>query len=189
MSARRDALAAAAEMVVEVERIARSKAGLVATVGCLTVAPNVANVIPARVALRLDVRSLDDNARQSAFEQIVDLAKAIANRREIAFEVAWSEDRPTTRCNAELIEMACEAVLDAGVQPFQLPSGAGHDAVALAKSFPIAMLFLRCPGGISHHPSEAVAERDVAVALDVLRRLVTRLADEHHHVAGVSGDH
>jgi allantoate deiminase len=186
MSARRDALAAAAEMVIEVERIARSRSDLVATVGCLNVTPNVANVIPARASLRFEVRSLDDQARKSGFEQIIDHAQAIADRRGVAFEVSRSEDSPTTHCNAQLIEMACAAVLDAGVEPFQLPSGAGHDAVALAKNFPVAMLFVRCPGGISHHPLEAVAEGDVAIALDVSRRLILRLADRHRHIVGAS---
>jgi len=177
MAARRDALTAAAEWISDVERIALAEPGLVATVGRLELAPNVANVIPAMVSLSLDVRHLDDNVRQDRLRRILDSAVAVARRRSVSFDVAWSHEQETTPCDPRLVDEMCSAVRDVGVRLLPLASGAGHDGVALARKFPIAMLFVRCAGGVSHHPSESVAEQDVAVALEALERLIARLAD------------
>jgi allantoate deiminase len=157
MGARRDALAGAAEWVLAVER-----AG--GTVGRLDVEPNARNVIPARAAATLDLRAEDDGARRAAVDGLRREAAAIARRRGVG--LAWQD-------TADLPAVAMDERLSAafGVHT-RLPSGAGHDAAMIAHVAPTAMLFVRCRGGISHHPAEAVEQADVAAAIDALERFL-----------------
>jgi allantoate deiminase len=176
MTARRDALAAAAEWMVAAEALARGRADLVSTVGRISVDPGARNVIPGEAWLSLDVRHTSDEVRRQAVADLRTEAERVAAGREV--ELRW-DDRgetaavPTAPALTERLAAAVEAV---GLHPEVLPSGAGHDGVAMAAVAPIAMLFVRCERGISHHPAEAVAEADVAVALDVLERFVRDLA-------------
>src|SRR4051812_3022127 len=174
MALRRDALVAAAEWVVAVE--ARAIDGLVATVGELRVEPGASNVIPARATLSLDVRHLDDTAREAAVADLRERAEQIAAARSL--ELAWTGVQATAAvaCSPALIAELEAAVADAGVRVARLASGAGHDAAVMARLCDVAMLFVRCAGGISHNPAEAVAAEDVAVAIDVTSRLLDRLA-------------
>jgi allantoate deiminase len=176
MGNRQDALTAAAQFIGQVEQLAQRREGLTATVGQVEVSPNIANVIPGDVQLSLDVRYLDDEAREAAFRELTHQAALIAEQREIEFDLNSTQHHPAVKCDAALSGRLREAVVVAGIKPMDLPSGAGHDAVMMARRFPVAMLFVRCAGGISHHPDESVTEADVAVALDVLWRLVMRLA-------------
>ncbi len=128
MNARHDALVAAARLVTAVREIADQREGAVATVGQLAVAPNVANVIPGEVNLRLDVRHLDDDARDATFREITHQAAVIAEEEEVEFDMLWSQSQPSVKCHAEMIGRLEQSVVEAGIQPFRLPSGAGHDA-------------------------------------------------------------
>ena len=159
MDARRDALAAAAEWVLTVER-----AGVLATVGRLDVGPGARNVIPARAALTLDVRDPDDAVRHAAVAALKAQAQEIGARRGVDIEWAGTADIPAVAMDERLTSAL-------GV-PVRLPSGAGHDAAMMASITPAAMLFVRCRGGISHNPAESVDEADVAVAIDVLERFL-----------------
>ena len=150
--------------------------GLTATIGQLAVNPNVSNVIPGEVKLSLDVRHLDDDNRDAAFREITHLAAMIAERREIEFDLTWSQHHTAVKCDANLSDRLRQAVAESDLKTLDLPSGAGHDAVIMSRKFPMAMLFIRCAGGISHHPDESVTESDVATALGVLWRFVMRLA-------------
>ena len=172
MDARRDALAAAAEFVLAVEALARERAPLVATVGRLGVRPGARNVIPGEARMTLDVRHGSDAVRREAVEGLRAEADRIAAARGV--ELRWRSrgETPAVPTSPELRERLEAAVAAAGVAVERLPSGAGHDGVAMAAVAPIAMLFVRCERGISHNPAEAVAEEDVAVALDVLERFV-----------------
>jgi allantoate deiminase len=176
MTARRDALAAAAEWMVAAEALARGRPDLVSTVGRISVAPGARNVIPGEAWLSLDVRHTSDEVRRQAVADLRAEAERVAATREVALR--W-DDRSETAAvptSRELTERLTAAVEAAGLRPEALPSGAGHDGVAMAAVAPIAMLFVRCERGISHNPAEAVAEADVAVALDVLERFVRDLA-------------
>jgi allantoate deiminase len=176
MAARRDALAAAAEWMVAAEALTRGRPGLVSTVGRIAIRPGARNVIPGEAWLSLDVRHTSDAVRHQAVADLRTEAERVAASREVALQ--W-DDRGETAAvptSPELTERLAEAVVAAGLRPEALPSGAGHDAVAMAAVAPIAMLFVRCERGISHNPAEAVAEADVAVALDVLERFVGGLA-------------
>jgi hydantoinase/carbamoylase family amidase len=176
MALRRDALAGAAEWIGAVEARGRAVDGLVATVGEATVAPGASNVIPGRVALSLDVRHLDDAVREAAVGDLRARAEEIAAERGL--RAAWTEVQatPAVACSPGLTRALETAVEDTGVRLARLPSGAGHDAAVMARICDVAMLFVRCAGGVSHNPAEAVTASDVAVAIDVARRLVDVLA-------------
>ena len=176
MTDRRDALAAAAEWLLAAEALARGRADLVATVGQIGVEPGARNVIPGEAWLSLDVRHTDDAVRREAVADLRAEAERVAASRKVALQ--W-DDRGETAAvptSPVLTERLAAAVEAAGLRSEALPSGAGHDGVAMAAVAPIAMLFVRCERGISHNPAEAVAEADVAVALDVLERFVGSLA-------------
>jgi allantoate deiminase len=165
MTMRHDALAGAAEWIGTVEIVALGTAGLVATVGRATVAPGAANVIPGECVLTVDVRHADDAIRRDAFERLNTAAQAIAARRELTIEWRQYLDQPATCMTPSLVSILERAVSAAGATAPLMTSGAGHDAMIVASHMPAGMLFVRSPGGISHHPDETVREEDVAVAL------------------------
>jgi len=176
MALRRDALAGAAEWIGAVEARGRAVDGLVATVGEATVAPGASNVIPGRVALSLDVRHLDDAVREAAVAELRARAEEIVAARGLGAAFNEVQATPAVACSPGLTRALEAAVDDTGVRVARLPSGAGHDAAVMARICDVAMLFVRCAGGVSHNPAEAVAAADVAVAIDVVRRLVDTLA-------------
>ena len=176
MDLRRDAVCGAAELVLAVESAARAAPGTVGTVGQLTALPGAPNVVPGEAVASVDVRHADDAVRTALVTGLRARAGEIGAAREL--EVAWEErlDTPAVTMDPRLSDVLAAAVRDAGLADVRLASGAGHDAVALSALAPVAMLFVRCAGGVSHHPDESVAVADVAVALDVLDRFLRRLA-------------
>jgi allantoate deiminase len=176
MNLRRDALTAAAEWITGVEATAQAEDGLVATVGKIELRPNAGNVIPGQVDLSLDLRHMRSRTRNWWARQLTNNASLIAHRRGI--EVEWVE-----KMNERAVEMEqyltgrlASAVEAAGFPAKRMPSGAGHDAMIMAQRMPATMLFLRSPGGISHHPNEAVREEDVEASLLVGREFLLQLA-------------
>jgi allantoate deiminase len=173
MAMRHDALPAAAEWILAVEELARESHGLVATVGDARIDPGAANVIPGQVILSLDVRHADDDARAAAAARLRERADAIARARGLRATWAQMQDNAAVECAPALTDALADAVSAAGHRVVRLPSGAGHDAVAMSALAPVAMLFVRCAGGISHHPAESVTPEDVAAAIDVLTGYLT----------------
>jgi len=165
MFLRHDALTAAAEWVVAVEAAASSMPGLVATTGQISCDPGAANVISGLVNCSLDVRHGSDEIRQSAVREFLAMARAIAGRRQIEEEHLIEYDQTAVQLDPALIDLADRAVLEAGISPRHMTSGAGHDAMIIAPKIPASMIFLRNPGGMSHHPDETVAAEDVGAAL------------------------
>lgn len=176
MPLRRDALCAAAEFVLTVERLAHETPGLVATVGQISAEPGASNVIPGMAELTLDLRHQDDAVQKAAADTLRAAGTLIARRRDIAIEFNTVQQTGAVPCDLALQGHLADAIRAAGVYVCELPSGAGHDAVALSTLCPVGMLFVRCRDGISHHPAEYVGEADIAVALDVLARTIDRLA-------------
>jgi allantoate deiminase len=176
MDARHDAACAAAEWVLAVEAAARAEPGLVATVGRLEARPGAPNVVPGAAVASLDVRHAEDAVRETTVSELRAEAQRIGAARGV--EVAWREvmSAPAVAADGALTAALSAAVAQRGLPVVTLASGAGHDAVALAELTGVAMLFVRCAGGISHHPDESVDEADVAVALDVLHAFVGGLA-------------
>ncbi len=180
MGLRRDALAGAAEWIAAVESIANSRDNLVATCGKISAEPNAANVIPGIVRVSLDVRHLRDSQREAAAEELVAKARAIARRRGLTVSVTSLMNEPAVPMDERLTSYLVDSIEAAGHPPKTMPSGAGHDAMVMAARVPTAMLFLRSPGGVSHHPNEAVLEKDVIAALEVGSRFLPRLAAAFH---------
>ena len=178
MNQRRDALVAASELVLAAEAEARSGDGLMATVGRLEVHPGAANVIPGEVELSLDVRHSDDAIRVDASRRILGCAQEIATKRNVAVAAHVLSENTALPCAPRLVSLLSQAVEDAGQPIVRLPSGAGHDGVAMANLTDVGMLFVRCRGGVSHNPAEAVTAEDVAVAIEVLGRFLERMAQQ-----------
>ncbi len=168
MSLRRDALCAAAEMILEIERLARNTDQLVATVGRIEALPGATNVIPSSSRFTLDIRSPSDELRAEAIGKLEEAFERIAGQRQVRLDMQRSYDEPAATCHPALIEQLEAAVSRAGIRPLRLPSGAGHDGLAMVALCPIAMLFVRCKGGISHNPAELITTADADVAVRVL---------------------
>jgi allantoate deiminase len=178
MNLRRDALVGAAEWISAVEALARRTEGMVATVGRVDLEPNAGNVIPGTVRVGFEVRHASDAVRNEAAEQLLDKAKEIASRRTLRLEHISQMNQPSVPMDERLTAYLTEAIEAVRLPAKRMSSGAGHDAMVMAARVPTTMLFLRSPGGISHHPDESVREEDVEAALRVGLRFVERLAKE-----------
>jgi len=178
MRGRKDALCAAAELVLEAERAAREEPGSVATVGEIAVFPGASNVIPGEARLSLDIRHGDDATRGRLRDHLEAQTHGIAESRGCGYEWQPRQETPAVPTGPRLSATLERAVENSGVAVHRLPSGAGHDAAQLAALAPVAMLFVRCKDGISHNPEESVKEEDVGVAIDVLGEFLRLLAGE-----------
>ncbi|HEY5203408.1 MAG TPA: hydantoinase/carbamoylase family amidase, partial [Roseiarcus sp.] len=172
MNLRRDALAAAAEMVLAVEERARREPDLVATVGRLEVWPGAANVIPGHIQFSIDVRSPADMNRVAALADIDVRIGAIGEARGVRVSIAKSHEANAYVCDPSIVAGLARAVKAVGVPPRLLPSGAGHDTMAMGKLCPAGMLFVRCKGGVSHNPLESITVEDCAMGLKALVQFV-----------------
>jgi len=175
MPMRKDALAAAAEMLLAIEARAHVRSSLVATVGKMDVPGSAANTIPGRARFTLDIRSPSDDERTTAVADIEELLTDIAQRRGVGVKVAIGHEVPAAICDKELSDQLAQSVAALGIKPRLLPSGAGHDAMAFDRIIPFAMLFVRCRGGVSHNPAEFAAPADIDVAARVLSTLLDRI--------------
>jgi allantoate deiminase len=177
MRLRRDALAGAAECIVSIEEFCRTdEAGLVGTVGYIHAMPGATNVIPGQVSFTMDIRAPSDAHRKRAVADIVREIETIAKRRQLGLQIDVTHDSRTAPCAPWLKSQAAEAIAGEGFRVFELPSGAGHDGMAMIDIADIGMLFVRCRGGISHHPDEHVDKADVDAAARVLLRLIENFA-------------
>ena len=177
MSLRRDALCAAAEFVLAVEALAQVRGGLVATVGEIAALPGAGNVIPGEGRLSLDVRHPDDTARIKAGEELKQRAEEIAAERGVALKWEIVHQASAVICDRRLTLHLENAVKRQQKEAPLLASGAGHDAAAMAAICPVAMLFVRCKGGISHNPAESASEADVRVAIAAMNDFLKSLSD------------
>ncbi|HTV08900.1 MAG TPA: allantoate amidohydrolase [Candidatus Aquilonibacter sp.] len=178
MALRKDALAAAAQWITEVERYAADNAPLVATVGHVEILPGAVNVIPGRVVASLDIRHPDDNARRSAVTHLQDFAKQVATQRGVSLLSELTSEQNTIQMDGPLTNKLLHAA-QGGAEPVgAMYSGAGHDAMIVAPHVPTTMLFLRSPGGVSHHPTETVREQDVSAALRAVLTFIAELERE-----------
>ena len=172
MGLRRDALAAAAECVLLIERVASAEPDLVGTVGRLETLPGAINVIPGEVRFTMDVRAPEDGQRLRAITAMDAGMRALCAARQIEFEVETLQQTPVARCAPWLMQQLEQAMRDHGCALRRLPSGAGHDGMAMVNLTDICMLFVRCKGGVSHHPDEAITEADAALSAQVLLRFI-----------------
>ena len=178
MSLRHDALCAAAEFVLAVETLARDLPGLVATVGQLDVQPSASNVIPGEVTLSLDVRHQDDDVCAKAYHQLQERAQQISLVRHVSSDWQLLQEHISVPCSTHMTKLLAQSIEELDYPLLSIPSGAGHDGVTVSTLTDICMLFVRCRGGISHNPAESVNTEDVAVAIAVMERFLTLLAQE-----------
>lgn len=174
MHLRRDALAAAAEAMLALERIALA-AGVVGTVGAIEAFPGVSNVVPGRAVFSVDLRAPTEAARDAAEAEFRSALQEICARRGMGEEVQVIQKLAACYCDEAAQGTLAEAVAAVGIRPFYLPSGAGHDAMSVAALCPVAMLFIRCRAGISHNPAEHVEVADVEAAAAVMMDFFNRL--------------
>ena len=168
MKLRRDALAAAAECVLAVERIAKGHSEVVGTVGRIEAKPGAINVIPGEVGFTVDVRAPQDELRTRSVASIRAEIENVCRKREVRSEIETLQEFGSTACSPWLMEQMENAVKRQGLAVRRLPSGAGHDGMALKALTDICMLFVRCKGGISHSPLESITEADAAAGAKVL---------------------
>ncbi|MBA3481431.1 MAG: allantoate amidohydrolase [Pirellulales bacterium] len=177
MMQRYDPLLAACRWTMAVDKLGREMKGLVATVGRVEVDPNVPNCIPRRVRASLDVRHSEDAVRHEATRQLLELAERIAAESRLTFAAERDHEHAATAMDEELTERWANVIASSGHEPQRLVSGAGHDAGVMATVAPTAMLFVRSPGGVSHHPAEAVLHGDVAAGLAALVQFIEEIAN------------
>jgi allantoate deiminase len=176
MHLRHDAVAAAAEWTIAVERLAKSVPELVATVGRVVAKPGAVNVIAGETHLTLDVRHRSDDVRSNALTALIKEAEEIAQRRGLSVQHVLLLDQKAVAMDSSLAKQIENAIRKTGCEPHRMVSGAGHDAMILAEKVPAGMIFLRTPGGISHDPSETVLTEDVAKAIECGSHLLEQLA-------------
>ncbi|KAA9007806.1 M20 family metallo-hydrolase [Histidinibacterium aquaticum] len=173
MEGRRDALVAAARIVSEVDRLARAEPPMRGTVGALSVAPGVVNAVPREVRLTAELRSPEDTQRLRAGKALHAACARIATEHGLTVDAARTYAQPAQPCDPTLSDRLAAAVTAVtGSEPPRLPSGATHDASAMADLCPMTMLFVRCRGGISHDPAEYAAPDDMGAAVEALAKLI-----------------
>jgi allantoate deiminase len=175
MAMRHDALAAAAEIILEIEERGRATPDLVATVGVIEVPGAAINVVPGRARLTFDVRSPSDEARRQAVKDIKAAVDRVAAGRSVEATFDIRHEADATPCDPALSAALEASARAAGAEPIRLPSGAGHDAMSFRDVLPLAMLFTRCRGGVSHNPAEFATEDDIGLSARVLRDFVLGL--------------
>ncbi len=172
MRLRRDSLAAAAEFVLAVERICGAEPELVGTVGKIEALPGAINVIPGRTRMSLDVRAPTNEQRERAVAAIRAAFAEIARRRRVESDMKLMWEASTSACAPWLQRQFAAAIEGEGLPVRHLPSGAGHDGMAMIAIADIGMLFVRCKGGISHNPAEAISREDAEVGARALLRFI-----------------
>ncbi len=176
MALRADALAGAAEFILETEKLARATTGLVATVGAASVFPNAGNVIAGRAELSLDVRHVSDAKRKISLVKLKTMAMRIARTRKLKLSWEVRQDNAAVLCSKELSQLLKQSIAQVQDEVVELPSGAGHDAVILSEVAPVAMLFVRSKEGLSHHPDEYTSPADIELAYRTTIDFIERLA-------------
>jgi allantoate deiminase len=176
MHLRHDAIAAAAEWILAVERSAQKEPGLVATVGRIEATPGATNVIAGQARVSLDLRHRSDELRLGTTAALTGLAEQIAARRGLTVQRSELLSQSAVEMDPFLVAEIEKATRSVGCQPHRMISGAGHDAMIMAEKVPAAMIFLRTPGGISHDPAESVMTEDAAKAIECGSVLLEQLA-------------
>jgi allantoate deiminase len=177
MTMRQDALTGAAECILAIEAQCRADIGLYGTVGYLKADPGASNVIPGRVTFTIDMRSASDEHRHVAVASAVKSIERIAGARRLEPQIDVTHEGHTVPCAAWLQQQISDSIARCGFTPKALPSGAGHDGMAIADIADIGMIFMRCRGGLSHHPDEHVTTEDADTGARVLLDVIENFRD------------
>ncbi|MBU8919437.1 allantoate amidohydrolase [Bacillus sp. FJAT-29953] len=172
---RQDALLGASELILEIERLTKQNAPIVATVGKLKVMPGACNVIPGEVVGTLDIRDTDTHRKNDVISSIFNAADEICERRNLTFHAELMLESAPTPCDDSIKAAIESAILANGIKPIFLVSGAGHDAMEMANITKIGIIFVRCKKGISHNPEEFTSDKDMEIGAKVLLDTVIQL--------------
>jgi allantoate deiminase len=172
MALRQDALMAASECVLAVEKVAAARSNGVGTVGRMRVEPGATNVIPGKVTFSVDLRAAEDEPRKAAVAELDSRLREIAARRSVDVSVETVHEAASITCAPRIVEQIDQAIEEQGERVFRLPSGAGHDAAAMADITDVGMIFLRCKGGISHNPDESITQDDASAGTSLLLKII-----------------
>ncbi len=175
MNMRKDALACAAEFILETEKFAANNRAIVTTIGKLHIINSASNVIPGEVICSLDLRSADEKQLIEAYRAIKKTAEDLCEKRKIILEWNLIQQTKPVTCDVEMNKLLAESVKDCGYEAVGMVSGAGHDAVPISEVSPVAMLFVRCYKGISHNPAEDVLLEDIAAAISISDNFINKL--------------
>ncbi len=180
MANRHDALAGAAQAILEIEGICTglSDKEVVGTVGKIEPAPGASNVIAGSCSLTLDLRAPDDDDRRNALREIRERVMRLSRERGLQATLSIIDDRAAVRCSPRLTNLISSAVETLDIRPLQLGSGAGHDAMVMASVTEVGMIFVRCRGGISHSPEEFVTLEDIDAGLRLLHSTLLLINEE-----------
>ena len=179
MTLRHDALVGAAELIVELERLASGSpsATTVGTVGVIRALPGAINVVPGEAEIEVDVRDSDGAVRRSVVDALLAFASELCARRGLRLEIETiAEDHPAT-CSDLVVDATAAACAELGLSSRRMISGAYHDAMVLGSHVPIGMIFVPSAGGISHHPDEYTSPEEIDAGVDVLAGVLARLAE------------
>lgn len=172
MGRRQDALTAAAEAILAVERRCSGTDSLVGTVGIITAEPGAMNVIPGHVHFTVDIRAAEADTRTSAVSAVKADIEELCARRGLSVRIEELHETAGCACAPWLMDQLEAAVVAEGISPRRLFSGAGHDGMAMIDITDIGMLFVRCKNGISHNPDEAITAEDAGIGARTLLRFI-----------------
>lgn len=175
MPMRRDALTGAAECILAAESLAKSLPPLVITVGKIQIHPGASNSVPQTATFTIDLRHPDDNARHQALTELHEKFNQIANSRSLRFDWQPVQDNDATPCDPDLTHHLLDSLAAITGSRRSLASGAGHDGVAVSRICPIAMLFVRCRDGLSHHSDEFTSPEDIGISIAILTHFLKSL--------------
>jgi ureidoglycolate amidohydrolase len=178
MPGRRDALLAASEIALEVERatLATGAVDTVGTTGLLEVHPGAINSIPSAVKMGIDIRDTDASRRDAVVNEVLEAIREIGTRRDIEASVEIINSDPPATCDAAILEAIRAACATMNIEPLETVSRAYHDSLFMARICPVAMIFIPCRGGVSHRPDEFASLEDIARGVEVLARTLLHLS-------------
>ena len=175
MNLRRDAVVGSAECIRLATELA-VELNVVATVGRIEASPGAVNVIAGQATFSLDVRSIDDQAVDRFVDKWQRRVQQAMQAQGLTFELSMTHNAQAVQCAPHLQQAVAAAISELGIEAYHLPSGAGHDAMAMAHLTDVGMIFMRCKDGLSHHPDESVTVTDVAWGLATLKGSIENLA-------------
>ena len=175
MGLRRDALAVAAEGVLAVERECDGNDDVVGTVGILRVTPGAINVIPGEANFTVDIRAKDDVDRRIVVAEVSRAVQEAAEQRNCFAQISVLHEAVSAPCAERMIKIIERAIATVGFEPCRMPSGAGHDAAAMAEFCDVGMVFLRSERGISHNPAERTSEEDVTAGINIMMKVLDEM--------------
>lgn len=183
MHMRKDALVASALFIEQVEKICRkyssmAKGRVVGTVGAMKIEPGVINAVPGRAELQVDIRSTSAQSKTRVTRLVQQSAEAIASKRNLGVEVLTIREEDPVPLDKRLLRVTREICDEKEIVYEIMPSGAGHDAMQMAKITPAGMIFIPSQRGISHNPLEWSAPEDIVLGTQLLMETMIRVANE-----------